>query len=222
VRAPAEPTGVEIATLVVQALSSLAWPAVVALVLWMFREPLGRLLTSGSVTVKGPGGIEVSTTARAEAVSALQGAAAARQVPLAAPAAAARIEAGAAALAQRTTSPRILWVDPTPSVERLEREALTRLGMTVEPVTSTAAALSAVMRSVPYDLVVAAPDPAQEPMTSLRANGVLTPVVVYPAAVPLADAAMGAGALGATDHPAELLDLVVQALRRQPPAPAGG
>lgn len=212
----------DVVTLIVQGLGTLAWPAVVAFVLWTFRASLGTLLSSGTVSVKA-GGVEISTTARAEATTALQDAAAAKSTPMDATTARSRVDASAAVLSGRTAPPRVLWVDDRPSGNRLERETLLRLGMVVEEATSTTEALAVVMRSAPFDVVVsdmtrdegAGPSPLAgiALLQALRTAGVQTPFVVYSGSAGY-DQAIAAGALGCTDRPAELLTLIIQALRR--------
>ncbi|GAA4560776.1 response regulator [Pseudonocardia xishanensis] len=219
----------EIATLVVQALGTLAWPAVVAFVVWTFRGPIGTLLTSGTVSVKA-GGVEISTAARAAAAGALQNAAADKSTPLDALAAGSRVEAGAAAVTARSSPPRVLWVDDQPARNGHERETLIRLGMLLEQATSTEQAVQAVMRSAPFDVIVSDMSRADDPaagydlLERLRGAGVRTPFVVYSSSAdPAHDAeAISRGAMGSTNDPAELLDLIVEALRRQPPPGAGG
>ncbi|SDH36868.1 response regulator [Pseudonocardia oroxyli] len=219
----------DIASVVVQGLGVLVWPAVVAFVLWTFRTPLGTLLTSGTVSVKA-GGVQISTAARAAAATALQSAAQDKATPLAPEAARSRVDADADALAARPTPPRVLWVDDRPSGNRFECAALTRLGMVVEQAVSTDAALNAVLRSAPFDVIVsdmARPESSTagyDLLDRLRADGVRTPFVLYSGSADPAhdDEAVAHGALGSTNDPAVLLELIAQALLRQPPPGAGG
>ncbi|WP_181780717.1 response regulator [Pseudonocardia pini] len=211
----------EIATVVVQGLGAVAWPAVVAFVLWTFRDPLGRLLTSGSVSVRAAG-VEISTSARAAAATALQDAGTDKAVPLDAQTAGTRVEAGAAAVAARPAPPRVLWVDDQPAHNVHERDALLRLGMVVEQAVSTDQALQVILRSTPFDVIVSdmgrpeSHTAGYDLLDQLHRAGIRTPFIVYSDSTDPShyDQAISHGALGSTASPAELLDLIVQALRR--------
>jgi DNA-binding NarL/FixJ family response regulator len=58
----------------------LVWPALVVVVVMLFRKPLNRLL-SGSLTVKGSDGLEISASSRQQAATALTQATAAKGAP---------------------------------------------------------------------------------------------------------------------------------------------
>jgi CheY-like chemotaxis protein len=203
----------------------LAWPLVVVIVLVVFRTALRDLLSRDDVSVSGPAGITISAR---RAAGALVHAEVERSGPVDHEA-----EADASDQAREVTayvqrlrrSPRALWVDDRPSNNRHERWALENMGITVDLSTSTDAA-RAKLRSGGYCVVISDMARPEDP----RAGYLLldwmreeardtTPFVVYSSsdAPEHYDEAIAHGALGSTARPAELVDMVLRALREVPP-----
>jgi len=117
--------------------------------------------------------------------------------------------------------PQVLWVDDRPSNNRYEVEALTSLGMHVSLSTSTDDALSKLSVHGPYDVIISdmgRPSDAQAGDTLLiavRRRGDATPVVIYAASRSAEhfNMAVQRGAVGCTNQPDELIEMVSNALR---------
>jgi CheY-like chemotaxis protein len=116
-------------------------------------------------------------------------------------------------------APRILWVDDMPDNNTRERNAMTTLGMDVTTCLSTTEALDRLDRSN-FDAVISdmgrRPDPqaGYTLLEAMRSRGDTTPFIIYagsnlPEHRKLAEER---GALGSTNRPQELLDLVLQAV----------
>ncbi len=120
---------------------------------------------------------------------------------------------------QRT--PRLLWVDDHPSNNRYEATALEGVGFAIELVTSTADALARLATSGLFDVLISDMDrPADEfagytLLDALRRSGNTTPVVFYTSsrAPEHVDEAVRRGAVGCTNDPTELVQLVLRGLR---------
>jgi CheY-like chemotaxis protein len=140
------------------------------------------------------------------------------------------LRAQARRLISASQPPRLLWVDDHPENNCAEAATLARLQIEVEPVRSTAEALSrlaaATAQGRPFDLVVSdwsrhdeGPLAGLRLLQALRAAGHRQQVVYYHGTsgtvqrTALAAAARAAGALGEATMPQELLDLVLQAPR---------
>lgn len=116
-------------------------------------------------------------------------------------------------------APRILWVDDRPENNTRERNAMTTLGMDVTTCLSTDEALARLDRSN-FDVVISdmgRPPDSQAGYTLLeqmRARGDTTPFIIYAGSnLPEhQERAKELGALGSTNRPQELLDLVLQAV----------
>jgi CheY-like chemotaxis protein len=119
----------------------------------------------------------------------------------------------ARALAPRLQGVRILWVDDRPDAVHREVAMLERLGMRVVQVERTEDALARLERER-FDLVISdvarggRPDEGVRALPALREKAMGAPVAFYVARLdagrPLPD-----GALGMTDDPEELLELVM-------------
>jgi CheY-like chemotaxis protein len=120
---------------------------------------------------------------------------------------------------RRLQGSRILWVDDRPENNVFEKQALEALGILVDISTSTENALATITRR-PYDLVIS--DMSRPPDTqagytlldSLRAAGNNTPFVIYAGSrgPELAREAREHGAIGSTNLPPELVELVTAGL----------
>ena len=119
-----------------------------------------------------------------------------------------------------TRAPRILWVDDRPEHNVSERNALTTLGMHVVICLSTDEALEVLGRTR-FDVVISDMGrPGDETagytlLDAMRARGDPTPFIVYAGSdsPEHRELAKQHGALGSTNRPSELLDLVRQAVQ---------
>ena len=112
-------------------------------------------------------------------------------------------------------------MDDRPSNNRREAAALTSLGMHVSLSTSTDDALNKVATHGPFDVIIS--DMGRPPdmqagytlLDALRSRGNRTPFVIYASSRSPEhfDAAVQRGAVGCTNRPDELIDMVSNALR---------
>ncbi|GAA2874113.1 response regulator [Pseudonocardia halophobica] len=200
----------------------LIWPALVLVVVVLFRKPLTNLL-SGSLTVKGPGGLEISASSRQQAATALTQATVAKGAPpMDQKAALDRVDDAARTLQDVGGRARLLWVDDHPSGNRHEATALEAVGIDVELSPSTEDALERTQRNR-YDVIVSDMERLQHPqagydlLQKLRSSGVHTPFIVYaPTGRPERfDEAVQHGADGWADTPEQLMQMVLAAVRRE-------
>jgi CheY-like chemotaxis protein len=200
----------------------LVWPALVVFVVVLFRRPLTRLL-SGSLTVKGPGGLEISASSRQQAATALTQATAAKGAsPMDQQTALDRVDSAAQTLSVVGGRARVLWVDDHPSGNRHEATAMEAVGIDVELSPSTEDALERVQRTN-YDVIVSDMERIEHPqagydlLQKLRAAGVHTPFVVYARSgrPEHFDEAVRHGAEGWADTPEQLMQMVLAAVRRE-------
>jgi CheY-like chemotaxis protein len=206
-----------------QLIGALIWPAVVLFFLVRFRSGLADFLGHiGEVSVKALG-TEVSAK-RQEAAAALGAAIGARGLAEAGPGLATDPREIADALPssraqRRMEGSRILWVDDRPDNNRYERQALEALGLRIDLSTSTEQALERIQER-PYDLVIS--DMGRPPddragytlLRKLRDAGYSTPFIIYagsrdPRHV---QEARQRGAIGTTNRPQELLEMVTEAI----------
>jgi CheY-like chemotaxis protein len=116
----------------------------------------------------------------------------------------------------------VLWVDDRPSNNIHERQALEALGVTFVLATSTNEALEKV-KSQSFDVIISdmgrPPDPqaGYTLLNELRTSGNQTPFIIYAGSrAPEHRAeARRRGALGYTNRPDELFEMVVSALGRR-------
>lgn len=117
--------------------------------------------------------------------------------------------------------PMVLWVDDRPYTNTAERSQLERYGIAFETATSTDAALS-LLCNQPFDAVISDMSRPSDPhagytlLDALRAAGHDVPYIIYASAsVAQQEAqARARGALGSTDDPGVLTDLLIRVLRR--------
>ncbi|MEU7811051.1 response regulator [Pseudonocardia sp. NPDC049154] len=200
----------------------LVWPALVLGVVVLFRKPLTTLL-SGSLTVKGPGGLEISASSRQQAATALTQATAAKGAPpMDQKAALDHVDAAARTLQDVGGRARLLWVDDHPSTNRHEATAMEAVGIDVELSPSTEDALERIQRNR-YDVIVSDMERLQQPqagydlLQKLRSTGVHTPFIVYARTgrPEHFDEAVRHGAEGWADTPVQLMQMVLAAVRRE-------
>ena len=113
---------------------------------------------------------------------------------------------------------RVLWVDDQPRNNAYEAQTFAALGIRVEFVTSTEAALVKV-NGTPYDLIISdmareRPDAGLIMVRKLRESGCRTEVILYIGQV---DKGRGTptGVFGITNHPEVLLHYVLDVLERE-------
>ncbi len=220
---PVEPPQLDAVSKLVGAL---AWPLVGLIVALLFRRPLQELLRRDEVEVKGQAGLSVSAKGQGAAASALIKASESRSDGnLDLDTAQGEVELASEGVARLGRSPRILWVDDNPSNNRHERAALTALGMYVEFATSTDAALDKLSGQRNYDVIISdmgrPPDPkaGYTLLSDIRSRRDDTPFIIYAASRSPEhfNEAVRRGALGCTNSPAELMDMVSNALRGRAP-----
>jgi len=209
-------------------LGVLVWPAVCVFVLIRFGSALREFIASmGEFSLKGAG-FEASARRKAEAVAALTAAAVSHPEAGAAPEAAARDARSAAQVVAEIVTPRVirraaratvLWVDDRPSNNVHERQALEALGVTFVLAVSTDEALGQLKRQT-FDAIISdmgRPPDSQAGYTlldKLRADGNQTPFIIYAGSrAPEHRAeARRRGAVGCTNRPDELFEMVLSAL----------
>lgn len=202
-------------------LNAVAWPLVALTIALMFRAPLKAVLRREKVEISGPMGFSISARGKDAAAQALVQASGFKGGERLAKATAdAGVEVAVQGVEALGRPPRILWVDDRPSNNSFEVAALTSLGMHVQPSTSTEDALRWIERG-PYDVVIS--DMGRPPddqagytlLDELRRRGDATPYVIYASSSSREhfDMAVQRGAIGCTNQPVELVDMVSNALR---------
>ncbi|HEY1641342.1 MAG TPA: response regulator [Streptosporangiaceae bacterium] len=209
---------------VAQLLGVLVWPAVVLLFIFLFRRALGNFLGNlGELSFRTPGGLEA--TARSREAAAALGAAVARRTP---GESGEEPNADPREIAEAIPSPReqrrlqgsrILWVDDRPGNNVFERQALEALGIDIDISTSTEGALEILSRRS-YDLIISdmgRPPDARAGYTlldRLRKAGNSISFIIYASsrAPEHIREARQHGAIGCTNRPQELVEMVTSAL----------
>ena len=199
----------------------LVWPAIVLFVVMLFRSSIDEFLSNlKSVTVKA-GGMEFS--AKQEAVAALSAANASK--PETDASLASKLEGTKAAvqvvddvtlkLSRRAANAIVLWADDHPEKNTYERQALEALGVHFVLATSTEEALNKIKRQS-FDAIISdmhQPLDQQAGFTlldKLRSMGNKTPYIIYASSASSAEAKRR-GAIGATNRPNELFQMVMAA-----------
>jgi len=213
-------------------IGSIAWPLVVVFLLLRFGPPVGRFLAARA----GPffsrldkfsleaAGVRVSAEAATVELTTAE-IEASRETPEGAPVDVKGIAASvgrAAELAKTWRSPKLLWVDDRPENNIRERSAMASLGMRVTLALSTNEALEKLGRQR-FDVVIS--DMGRPPdqtagytlLDAMRARNDETPFVIYAgsSAPEHTQLARVHGALGSTNRPRELIDLVLRAIEAQ-------
>lgn len=190
---------------VVNAVAGLAWPLIVALVLWRLMPSIKKIVESRSFTVK-VGQTELTVQELSQKFIATT----------------ADIQAsvGQGEAADATPQPqlnRILWVDDRPSNNTYQVAQLQALGVDVEPATSTREGLNALLRAgVSFDAVISDlgrdepggfnPDAGLDLIRQVRERGLQTPIFIYGTkrAVARSQEIAAAGGNGVTNSATEL------------------
>ncbi len=231
---------VRLIELFISLLQVLVWPIVIFGILFFFRQPLRKFLDS-IVEVNFKAG-PIETSARRDKIIELStslGAATAHWNDVAP---GATSEAGGVPVpdiertkklaqtiselmtpstAQRMEEASILWVDDRPANNTYERQALEALGVQITISKSTEDALDRLQRKS-YDVILSdmsrPPDPqaGYTLLGKLKEMQITTPYIIYagsrrPEHVAKAKAM---GAFGTTNDPQELLELVIQAVKK--------
>jgi CheY-like chemotaxis protein len=223
--------GLKLFDAVTKLVGVLVWPLVLVLVFVYFGSAIREFITSmGEFTLKFPG-VEASGKRRlAEAAAALSAAVVSHPETGAGPEAIARDARAAAHAVAEIATPRmirragratVLWVDDRPSNNIHEREALEALGVTFVVTTSTDEALQK-LRSQSFDVIIS--DMVRPPdseagytlLDMLRKSGDQTPFIIYAGSRAPAHRAEARrrGAIGCTNRPNELFEMVLDALTR--------
>jgi CheY-like chemotaxis protein len=208
----------------------LIWPGVLVFILIRFGSALNEFIASiGELSLKGAGFEASAKRKQAEAAAALAAAAVSRPEAGGPSEATLREAKAAAQVVTDIVTPRIirqagratvLWVDDRPNNNIHERQALEALGVSFVLATSTDEALERLKRQS-FDAIISdmgRPPDAQAGYTlldKLRANGDRTPFIIYAgsrAPEHLAEAKRR-GAVGCTNRPDELFEMVLKALR---------
>jgi len=211
----------------------LAWPALLLFVLIRFGPAVREFFSSlGEFSLKGAGFEASAKRKQAEAAAALVAATVARPEEGATPEATAREARAVAQVVAEVATPRVikragestvLWVDDRPSNNIYERQALEALGISFVISTSTEDALEKIARQS-FDAIISdmgrPPDPqaGYTLLDKLRAIGNKTPFIIYAGSRKpehIAEAKRR-GAIGCTNRPDELFQMVLAALGRRP------
>jgi len=223
--------GVRLLEAATKLLGVLAWPAVLVFILVRFGPALREFVASiGEFSLKGAIFEASAKRKQAEAAAALTAAAVSRPEPGATPEATAREARAAFDVVAEVATPRVirragkstvLWVDDNPGNNVHERHALEALGVSFVLAPSTGEALEK-LKSQSFDAIISdmgrPPDPqaGYTLLDTLRASGDRTPFIIYAGsrASEHRAEARRRGAVGCTNRPDELFEMVLSALGR--------
>lgn len=220
---------VAIVKAITELLGVIIWPVVLFYILNRFRSPLSDFISNlGEVTVKGAGMEATAKRKQMEAAAALGAAVAARPTNGVQPeailqeakaAAGAVVDAVTPRALRRLEASTVLWVDDRPDNNRYEQQALEALGVRFVLSTSTEDALAKTQHRT-FDAIIS--DMGRPPdsragytlLDALRSRGDQTPFIIYSgsrAPEHIAEA-RSHGALGCTNRPQELVEMVLEAV----------
>jgi CheY-like chemotaxis protein len=201
---------------------AVVWPLVILVFLIRFHKPIFAFL-SNLTNLKGSvGPVNISLERQVQAAVSLAAAETSKPDAQTAPA---DIERSMRQITdtiihapQSERGSSILWVDDIPSNNRFERESLEAFGFTVSISTSTDDAIDKV-RDRRYDVIIS--DMGRPPdnqagytlLKKLRDDGIGTPYIIYAGSnrPEHQQLARERGAIGSTNSPRELFNLVTQA-----------
>ena len=223
-------------TKLLEALASLLWPFIVAVLLWKLFPALRGIVTSRSFAVK-VGGIELSVQDATEQIRLqiedlqkqviqLRSAQGENGLPNGPVEAGREAELAAVPAVQPAQTPRrILWVDDKPSNNAFEIAQLRKEGIDVQQASSTDEALACLTTGGPFGAVISdmgrleagqfRAKAGAELAEAMRKDGITLPIMIYTStrAAQGWDAAMrGAGSAGATASPTILLEWIRSSL----------
>jgi len=208
------------------------WPAIFVFILVRFRTGIANFIsTLGEFSFKAAG-VEATAKVKAEAAASLAAATASRPEAAASPektlqearnAAQIVVDAITPNVIRRAERSTVLWVDDRPDNNLHERSALEAIGISFVLSTSTEDALDQTRRQS-FDLIISdmgrPPDPraGYTLLDKLRATGNRTPFIIYAGSrsPEHQEEAKRHGALGCTNRPNELFEMVLSALGRGP------
>jgi CheY-like chemotaxis protein len=210
--------------------STLIWPAIVVFAVLYFGAPLKRIVSdAGELSLKaGASGVEATVKRNQIEAAALLGAASAKAAdgaPALTPDRAKEIartvgQAGRPINVKRLAESTVLWVDDRPDNNAYERRALEALGLRFVLAKSTDEAIE-ILKQRRVDAIISdmgrPPDPraGYTLLQNLRKSDNKTPFIIYTSSnLPehRREAARN-GALGSTNDPEELFQLVLDALQ---------
>jgi CheY-like chemotaxis protein len=208
-------------------LAVLVWPIVVIIILRRLGPALHKfILNMGEFSLKAPGGFEATGKRQVEAAAALAMATVTHSDSETAPEAVAGvaaqkvIEVATPQVIRRASTATILWVDDRPDNNIHERQAFEALGIRFVLATSTEEALQKIAGQ-PFDAIIS--DMGRPPdqragytlLDKLRASGNQTTFIIYAGsrAPEHVAEARRRGALGCTNLPNELFEIVLSALK---------
>ena len=203
-----------------------AWPIVVVIILRRLGPALHKfILNMGEFSLKAPGGFEATGKRQAEAAAALAMATAthsdSENAPEAVAGAAAQkvIDIATPQVIRRASTATVLWVDDRPNNNIHERQSFEALGVSFVLATSTEEALQKIAAQ-PFDAIIS--DMGRPPdqragytlLDKLRASGNRTAFIIYAGsrAPEHVAEAKRRGALGCTNRPDELFEMLLSAL----------
>ena len=223
----------ELIEVIAALIKALSWPLIVLFILIYFGNPLKKFLSDiGEFTFKaGASGLEATAKRQQIEAAALLGAASTKFTESSRGQKPSDVEKAReiADVVSRSVQPQhirrlaeasVLWVDDIPANNLYERRALETLGLHFTASTSTEDALEK-LRLRKYDVIIsdmARSSDRQAGYTLLKAIrdlGDTTPYVVYSSSnLPEHKAeARQRGAIGSTNNPQELFELVLSAIR---------
>lgn len=220
----------QVAQLLVTLSSAIAWPAVIIVLIVYFGRDLRRFVQTSTQIRVNVAGVEGTFTRQLESAAALAVATVTQRsqgpgdvTPVSE--AELREIAGtvrgtaAPAAARRLSEASVLWVDDVPNNNLYERAAMEALGIRFTITTSTADAL-AIIRASRYDAIVSdmarPPDPqaGYTLLEQLRSENITIPFIIYAGSNLPEHRALARvrGAIGSTNNPKELFQLVIAAV----------
>ena len=216
-------------TAITGVLGVVVWPALILFLAIRFRTSLADFFAHlGEFSFKAPGLEATARRQQVEAAAALGAAVAARgEGDADAPT---RVSGVARTLTEAVPDARsqsrlqgrlVLWVDDYPDNNRYERQALEALGIRFTLSTSTDEALEQLRRR-PFDLIISDVGRGTDPragytlLDKVRADGDLIPFIIYSTsrAPEHILEARRHGATACTNAPQELIQMVIEILRR--------
>jgi CheY-like chemotaxis protein len=216
---------------VISLVQALAWPLLVAAALVYFGREIRDVLRRADKWSLKAGGVEVQVAQSVEAAAALGAAIAARNAGEANAVAPSPSDitgvssmirqAALPSVSRRIHGASVLWVDDRPANNAYERFALEALGLHVTLSTSTEDAIRK-LRERPFDVAIS--DMGRPPdqqagytlLDQMQKQKLSVPFIIYAGSDRPEHRAMARerGALDSTNHPRELVQLVVDAVSR--------
>lgn len=214
---------VSLLTAVAALVSSVAWPLIVAILVWKVVPGLLKEVRTGrGMTIKGMG-FEATFAQVTRAVNSAEQARtgeSAAASPTAVAETMGRLVPDQDAL-DRLDGARVLWVDDHPENNQYERRALEALGIQVYEAKSTADALDLLARR-PFDVVISDMGRGMDQragytlLGELRKTDPRTPFLIYAGqdADTHREEALARGAQGSTSSPKTLVEDVIRQIRK--------